>query len=179
MRTRQSSRPSAILTCAARRWRESLVWLALAAFGLQPVIALADTITVNPHGGAHAPIMVRTGNALPLIQISAPSAGGVSDNTFTNVNVPKTVTGSTLRANRNMNVIGADVLITGAAGTDHNVQTSSSSFTGLSLGGSSPFLDAGQSALQNGAYATRVEDPRLAAFWAWRQAGARCRPCTI
>ena len=69
--------------------RRLLAALVAFAYALQPLSALAgpNDVVADPHAGAHQPVIQNTTNGLPLVQISAPSKGGVSSNWYTQFNV--------------------------------------------------------------------------------------------
>ncbi|WP_322011754.1 hemagglutinin repeat-containing protein [Paraburkholderia sp. J12] len=57
---------------------------AMLLFGAMPVLAEAQVVA----GGAHAPSVIQTPNGLQQVNINAPSGAGVSQNTYSQFNVP-------------------------------------------------------------------------------------------
>ncbi len=73
------------------RFRKSAASVLLFAFAVQPLAAFAgDTsggVVSDPHAGKNQPVVQQAPNGTALVQITAPSAAGVSNNQFTSFNV--------------------------------------------------------------------------------------------
>ena len=77
--------PSRELSAAKR----AAIWITLAAFIWQPMLASAAAagIVADPNAGVHRPVVDAAPNGVPLVQITAPSAAGVSHNQYQDYNV--------------------------------------------------------------------------------------------
>lgn len=66
--------------------RRFVVWCTLVAFVAQPMIVTAQVVA-DPNAGKYRPTVEAAPNGVPLVQITAPTAGGVSRNQYTNYSV--------------------------------------------------------------------------------------------
>lgn len=66
--------------------RKTIAWVTLCAFTLQPIIAAAQVVA-DLGAGANRPQVGATASGLPIVQIVAPSAAGVSHNKYQQFNV--------------------------------------------------------------------------------------------
>lgn len=64
----------------------TIAWFTLLCFTFQPLSTFAAGIVADP-ASAHRPVIDTTANGLPLVQITTPSAAGVSHNQYTQYNV--------------------------------------------------------------------------------------------
>src|SRR5512147_1099361 len=95
----------AVTSSGALRWRRALAVAALLAFvpALQPTWAAPPV--ADPRGGANKPTVERAPNGVPVVQITAPSAGGVSHNKFTSYDVDR----SGLILNNSSGIVGTQL----------------------------------------------------------------------
>ena len=68
------------------KFRSAIVWLVLYTQIWTPVLAQTLPISVDKNVSGQRPI-VGTSNGVPVVNIAPPSAGGVSNNKFTQFNV--------------------------------------------------------------------------------------------
>jgi filamentous hemagglutinin len=64
------------------------VWAASMLLGGLPMLVEAQVV-IDPTAGAHGPAVVVTQNGLQQVNITAPSAAGVSQNHYTQFDIPK------------------------------------------------------------------------------------------
>jgi len=70
--------------------RKITSWLTLGAFSVQPMLAFAEEILPDNNAPvAERPLVTETASGNPLVQITAPTAGGVSVNRYEFFNVPE------------------------------------------------------------------------------------------
>ncbi len=67
--------------------RRLVASVTLLSFTLQPFAALAAGVVADPGAGPRKPLVDTTANGLPLVQITTPSAAGVSHNQYSQYNV--------------------------------------------------------------------------------------------
>lgn len=79
------------------RWlrKQVMAWLTLGVFILQTPMGLVEAADypIVPDQAANVnqrPMVMETANGIPLVNVTAPTAGGVSVNNYTNFNVPGT-----------------------------------------------------------------------------------------
>ncbi|BEU87067.1 hypothetical protein TAMA11512_05310 [Selenomonas sp. TAMA-11512] len=67
-------------------------WITLGIFSIQPPLAFAADPPIAADESApveHRPLVQETANGIPLVQISGPTAGGVSRNEYSLFSVPE------------------------------------------------------------------------------------------
>lgn len=64
-----------------------LAWLTLATFVVQPVLAFAQAVADPNAAAANRPVIDNAQNNVPIVQIAAPSAAGVSHNLYQQLNI--------------------------------------------------------------------------------------------
>lgn len=72
--------------------RQITAWMLMGLFVVEPAAILAADAPILPDTKAPAsqqPLVQQTANGIPLVQITAPTAGGVSRNLYTHFNVPE------------------------------------------------------------------------------------------
>jgi len=70
--------------------RKITSWLTLGAFSVQPMLAFAEEILPDNNAPvAERPLVTETASGNPLVQITTPTAGGVSVNRYEFFNVPE------------------------------------------------------------------------------------------
>lgn len=72
--------------------RQITAWMLMGLFIVEPAAILAADAPILPDTKAPAsqqPLVQQTANGIPLVQITAPTAGGVSRNLYTHFNVPE------------------------------------------------------------------------------------------
>ncbi len=69
------------------RFKQLIALLTLLTFICQPMVAAAGGPVADPNAGANKPHIDTTANGTPLVQITNPSAGGVSRNLYQQYNV--------------------------------------------------------------------------------------------
>ena len=72
--------------------RQITAWLLMGLFIAEPAAIFAADAPILPDPkapAAHQPLVQQTSNGIPLVQITAPTASGVSRNLYTDFNVPE------------------------------------------------------------------------------------------
>lgn len=72
--------------------RQITAWMLMGLFVVEPAAILAADAPILPDTKAPAsqqPLVQQTANGIPLVQITAPTAGGVSRNLYTHFNIPE------------------------------------------------------------------------------------------
>ena len=70
--------------------KQLTVWLTMGFFAVQPLASIAAPIVADTRVGMkEQPLVEQTANGIPLVQITAPTAGGVSRNLYTDFSVPQ------------------------------------------------------------------------------------------
>ena len=72
--------------------RQITAWLLMGLFITEPAAIFAADAPILPDPkapAAHQPLVQQTSNGIPLVQITAPTASGVSRNLYTDFNVPE------------------------------------------------------------------------------------------
>ena len=69
------------------RARQAVAWITLIAYIGQPMAATAQVIAAQNAAAQNRPVIDNTANGIPLVQIVAPNAAGISHNQFTQYNV--------------------------------------------------------------------------------------------
>ena len=69
-------------------WRKKLVaWIMLLLMATQPMTAAAEVVADSKAPGGNRPLVETSANGLPIVQITQPSAAGVSRNQYQQFNV--------------------------------------------------------------------------------------------
>ncbi|SFM19296.1 two-partner secretion domain-containing protein, partial [Pelosinus propionicus] len=69
-------------------WRKKLVaWTMLLLMATQPITAAAEVVADSKAAGGNRPLVETTANGLPIVQITQPSAAGISRNQYQQFNV--------------------------------------------------------------------------------------------
>ncbi|WP_312199844.1 two-partner secretion domain-containing protein, partial [Anaerospora hongkongensis] len=64
-----------------------LAWFTLAMFTAQPALAFAQAVADPNAAAANRPVIDNAPNNVPIVQIAAPSAAGVSHNLYQQLNI--------------------------------------------------------------------------------------------
>ncbi|WP_376746821.1 two-partner secretion domain-containing protein, partial [Anaerospora hongkongensis] len=64
-----------------------LAWFTLATFVVQPALAFAQAVADPNAAAANRPVIDNAANNVPIVQIAAPSAAGVSHNLYQQLNI--------------------------------------------------------------------------------------------
>src|ERR1700761_4081648 len=65
-----------------------IAWAAMVVAGVAPVVVNAQ-IVADPNAGAHRPTVISTASGIEQVNITAPSSAGVSQNAYTQFDVPQ------------------------------------------------------------------------------------------
>ena len=68
-------------------FQKSVTWLIIVIFFFQPILASAETVADSNATGDNRPVIENTANGITMVQITAPSAAGVSRNQYSKFNV--------------------------------------------------------------------------------------------
>ncbi len=83
-----SSRPTYFSLTNQPIWRKKLVaWIMLLLMATQPMTAAAEVVADSKAPGGNRPLVENSANGLPIVQITQPSAAGVSRNQYQQFNV--------------------------------------------------------------------------------------------
>nr|WP_092074114.1 hemagglutinin repeat-containing protein [Dendrosporobacter quercicolus]NSL47754.1 hemagglutinin repeat-containing protein [Dendrosporobacter quercicolus DSM 1736]SDM77938.1 adhesin HecA family 20-residue repeat-containing protein [Dendrosporobacter quercicolus] len=69
------------------RWKKAVAWTTLAVYLTQPVLAAAQVSADGQAAQQNRPVIEQSANGVPVVQIAAPSAAGVSRNQYLEFNV--------------------------------------------------------------------------------------------
>ena len=72
--------------------RQITAWMLMSLFIAEPAAIFATDAPISSDSkapAAHQPLVQQTSNGIPLVQITAPTASGVSRNLYTDFNVPE------------------------------------------------------------------------------------------
>ena len=68
-------------------FQKSVTWMIIAIFFAQPILVSAETVADSNAAGKDRPVVENTANGTTIVQITAPSAAGVSRNQYSKFNV--------------------------------------------------------------------------------------------